>query len=105
MYGDNARPETINHLKTIDGYNIRPCEKGKGSVEDGLEHLKAYKKIIVHPRCKNLIEELSLYSFKTDRLTNEILPIILDKHNHYIDALRYSLTTRIKHRHGPVIFS
>ncbi len=104
MYGDNARPETINHLKTIDGYNIRPCEKGKGSVEDGIEHLKAYKKIIVHPRCKNLIEELGLYSFKTDRLTNEVLPIILDKNNHYIDALRYSLTTRIKHRHSPAIF-
>jgi phage terminase large subunit len=37
-----------------------------------------------------------LYSYKTDRLTGDVLPIIVDKHNHCIDALRYSLEPLIK---------
>ena len=51
--------------------------------------------INIHPRCRNLIDEMGLFSNKTDRLTNEILPIIVDKYNHYIDALRYALSTYI----------
>ena len=98
IYADNARPETINHIRVVDGYNIRPCEKGKGSVEDGIEHLRSYKKIIIHPRCVNIINEFGLYCYKVDKTTGEILPIIVDKHNHYTDALRYSLTQRIKKR-------
>jgi phage terminase large subunit len=98
IYADCARPETINHIKITDGYNIKPCEKWKGSVEDGIEYLKGFKIINIHPRCRNLIDEMGLYSNKTDRLTNEILPIIVDKYNHYIDALRYALSPYIKKR-------
>ena len=98
IYGDSARPETINHLRAVDGYNVKPCDKGKGSVEDGIEHLRSYKKITIHPRCRELINEFGLYCYKVDKTTGEILPIIVDKYNHYIDALRYSLTQRIKRR-------
>jgi len=31
------------------------------------------------------------YSYKTDKMTGEVLPIPLDKDNHCIDALRYAL--------------
>jgi phage terminase large subunit len=92
---DNARPETINYLQG-EGFNIEPCSKGKGSVEDGIEFLKSFKKIIIHPRCKNLIEEFSFYSYKADKITGDILPIIVDKYNHYIDALRYAMEPYMK---------
>jgi phage terminase large subunit len=92
---DNARPETINYLQG-EGFNIEPCSKGKGSVEDGIEFLKSFKKIIIHPKCKNLIEEFSFYSYKTDKITGDILPIIVDKYNHYIDALRYAMEPYMK---------
>jgi len=100
IYGDSSRPETINHIRMTDGYNINPCDKWKGSVEDGIEHLRGYKQINIHPRCKNLIDEFSLYCYKVDKTTGEVLPIIVDKYNHYIDALRYSLTNRIKKKVG-----
>ena len=38
-----------------------------------------------------MIDELTLYSFKTDPLTSEVLPVLADKDNHVIDALRYAL--------------
>ena len=46
--------------------------------------------IVVHPCCKHVIDELTMYSYKTDDLTGKILPILEDKNNHCIDALRYA---------------
>ena len=92
---DNSRPETVSHVKRR-GFNIVSAPKWSGSIEDGLAVLKGFRKIVIHPRCRHAQEEFRLYSYKTDPLTNEILPIILDKHNHVIDALRYALSGIIK---------
>lgn len=86
---DSARPETISHMQRNGFQRIRAAIKGAKSIEDGIEWLKSFD-IIVHPRCKHTIDELTLYSYKTDPLTNEVLPILEDKNNHVIDALRYA---------------
>jgi phage terminase large subunit len=31
-----------------------------------------------------------MYSYKVDPLTDQVLPVLEDKHNHVIDALRYA---------------
>jgi phage terminase large subunit len=85
---DSSRPETISYMQR-KGFKIIPATKGPGSVEDGIEFLKTYD-IVVHPRCKHAADELALYSWKQDPLTNEILPVLEDKNNHVIDALRYA---------------
>lgn len=86
---DSARPETVSYMRR-QGFKIRPAIKGQGSIEDGIEFLKSFD-IVVHPRCKHTADELALYSYKTDPLTGEILPVLEDKNNHVIDALRYAL--------------
>ena len=63
--------------------------KGARSLEDGVEWLQSYD-IVVHPRCKHLVDELRMYSYKRDPLTQAVLPVLEDKHNHTIDALRYA---------------
>lgn len=90
IVADSARPETISYISN-KGFSIIPAEKGAGSVEDGIEFLKSFEKIIIHPRCKHAIDEFTLYSYKKDRLTGDILPIPLDANNHIIDGLRYSM--------------
>ncbi|MEY0066799.1 PBSX family phage terminase large subunit [Providencia rettgeri] len=87
---DNSRPETISHIKT-QGFNISAAKKWQGSVEDGVTFLKGFKQIIIHPRCKETAKEARLYSYKTDRITGEVLPVILDDNNHCWDAVRYGL--------------
>lgn len=87
---DNSRPETISHIKK-QGFNISAAKKWQGSVEDGITHLRGFKQIIIHPRCKETAKEARLYSYKTDRITGEVLPIIEDKNNHCWDAVRYGL--------------
>jgi phage terminase large subunit len=86
---DSSRPETVSYMRR-KGFKIVPAIKGPGSVEDGIEFLRSFD-IVVHPRCRHTIEELTLYSWKTDPLTNEILPVLADKDNHLIDALRYAV--------------
>ena len=86
---DSARPETISHLKRNGFPKIMPAVKGAKSVEEGVEWLNSFE-IIVHPRCKHTIDELTMYAYKVDRLTGQVLPVLEDKNNHVIDALRYA---------------
>jgi phage terminase large subunit len=92
---DCARPETISYVKR-QGFNIIDCPKWKGSVEDGVEYIRSFRRIYVHPRCPNTYNEFKFYSYKQDRNTGQILPIILDKDNHYLDSLRYGLNPYIQ---------
>ena len=89
IVADSARPETISHMRKNGFPKIMTAVKGPKSVEEGIEFLKNYD-IVVHPRCTHTIDELSLYSYKQDPLTGKILPVLEDKKNHVIDALRYA---------------
>ena len=86
---DSARPEIISYMRN-QGFKIKAAKKGKNSIEDGIAFIRNFD-VIIHPRCKGVIEEFKLYSYKTDRTTGAILPKIEDDHNHYIDAIRYGL--------------
>jgi len=88
---DPSRPETISHVARKGPFRIQAAEAWKGSVEDGIAFLRSFQEICIHPRCRHWAEEMRLYSYKTDRLTGDVLPQIVDKHNHCIDAGRYAL--------------
>lgn len=103
LKADSARPETISHIRRKK-FNIGPAEKWAGSVEDGIACLKSFRKIIVHVRCAHVAKEFRMYSFKVDKQTGDILPIIVDKWNHGIDALRYALDGYIRGR-GPMLLT
>jgi phage terminase large subunit len=110
LRADNARPESISYLKRPDKHGKRkhlplivPCEKGKGSVEDGIEHIKSYAEVVIHTRCVEVQQEFLEYTYKVDRLTGDVLPIIVDAFNHYIDAIRYALEPLMKRKRS--IFS
>lgn len=100
MRADNARPETIDYCRRHGFPKIRAARKGKGSVEDGVTFLQGMD-IVIHPRCANTIREFKRYAYKTDSQTGEILPVIEDKNNHAIDALRYAVEGL--HRKGKLI--
>jgi PBSX family phage terminase large subunit len=94
---DCARPETISYMRR-QGFNIDAAEKWPNSVEDGVSHLKGFRKIYVHPSCPKIAEEFMKYSYKVDKQTGDILPIVVDSWNHGIDSIRYGLDKVIKSR-------
>lgn len=93
---DNARPESISYLKRHGIPNITGVEKWKGSVEDGIQFMRSFDEIIIHPRCTETINEFRLYSYKVDRLTGDITTDIVDANNHCIDSIRYGLAPIIR---------
>lgn len=98
---DSARPETISYMRQHGFPKMRGAEKRKGSVEDGIEFIKSFEGVAIHSRCKHTADEFALYSYKEDKLTGEPLPVLEDKHNHCIDAIRYALEAMMM-RHGTV---
>ena len=85
---DSSEPKSVADFKTI-GILAKSAKKGKGSIEHGIKFLKSLE-IIIHVDCVNTKMEFSKYKWKEDRNGN-VLPIPVDKDNHLIDALRYSL--------------
>lgn len=95
---DSARPETTSYLKRHGLPLIQSVDKWKGSVEDGITYLRSFKKIYVHVDCPQTAKEMSLYSYKVDRMSGDILPEVIDKDNHFIDSIRYALAPLIKNK-------
>jgi phage terminase large subunit len=93
---DCSRPETISHMRRHEYRRILGCLKWPGSVEDGIEHLRSYQAIVIHPRCKHTADEARLWSYKVDRLTGDVLPQLAPQHDHCMDALRYALEPIIR---------
>ena len=89
IVADSARPETISYMRRHGFPRMSEAIKGAGSVEEGISFLQGFE-VIVHPRCRHTIDELSTYSYKVDRDTNKPIPMLEDKNNHVIDALRYA---------------
>lgn len=87
---DSARPETIRHLRDHGFPQIQGARKGPGSVNEGVEFLKA-RDVVIHPNCKFTIDNFVLFSWETDKLTNEVLPKLKDGNDDHIDAIRYAL--------------
>lgn len=87
---DSARPETIDYMRRHGYPHIQAARKGPGSLEDGVEFLKSFD-VVIHPGCKHVIDEFTAYSYKVDKLTGEVLPVLDDKKNHVIDSARYAL--------------
>lgn len=93
---DCSLPATISHIRRTWGFNIEGADKWPGSIEDGIKHIRGFKQIKIHPRCKHTLQEARMYRFKVDRLTKDVLPVIVDKHNHCWDGIRYSLDGHIQ---------
>jgi hypothetical protein len=94
--GDSARPETVSYMQQHGYPQMESVEKWSGSVEDGIAHLRQYEQIIIHPRCTHALEEARLYSYRVDRLSGDVLPDVVDRHNHIWDAVRYALAPLIR---------
>jgi phage terminase large subunit len=80
---DSAEPRLISELKNL-GLNIKPTIKKKGSILSGIALMQDYQ-IIVDRESDGVIREINNYVW------HERNQRPVDKFNHYIDAIRYSL--------------
>lgn len=99
IYVDAAEPRSIQFFKN-EGIRAEACSKGKDSVKAGLMFLQDAL-IVVHPKCKNFINELENFSYIKSKQTGEWTEDTTHEYSHAIDACRYAYSdiytkTRLK---------
>lgn len=96
---DPSRPETIEFMRRPENgaYDCQPANRWEGSIEDGIEFMKSFDAIYIHPRCKNAAYEFRRYSYKIDKHTDKVLPKLDEVWNHCLIA-----GTLIRTARGPV---
>ena len=99
VFVDAAEPRSIQFFKN-EGIRAEACAKGKDSVKAGLMFLQD-NMIIVHPKCRNFINELENFSYIKSKQTGEWTEDTTHEWSHAIDACRYAYSdiytnTRLK---------
>lgn len=87
IYCDSADARAVAYFRQF-GLNVLGAKKGKGSVNTGIDFIQSHK-IIIHPRCKEVIREIENYSYLKNRdgqFTNDTD----GTYDHSMDALRYA---------------
>lgn len=84
IIADSAEPRLIEEIER-HGLNIRPTEKGAGSITAGVALMQDYELVITETSI-NVAKELNNYCY-SDRASS----LFIDNYNHAIDAIRYNV--------------
>lgn len=87
---DCAEPKSIDRLRDLGLRHIKKSQKGRDSINAGIDFLSDFQ-IIVHPRCVNFLMEIGNYTWDTDRKTGKKINTPIDDFNHLMDAMRYAV--------------
>ena len=90
IIADSAEPKSIDDIRRQGISRIKPAQKGKDSILNGIQNIQDYK-IIVHSKCENTLLELNNYVW--DNKAGTVLNKPVDDYNHLMDALRYAMET------------
>lgn len=87
---DSAEPKSNDELVSY-GVNILPANKGRGSVQQGIQYVQS-QRISVTKRSTNIIREYRNYLWRTDRNGKFIVPNEPEHaFSHSMDAGRYAM--------------
>lgn len=90
VVADSAEPKSNDEL-ILYGVNVLPAQKGRGSVNQGIQLVQS-QRISVTKRSVNIIKEYRNYLWLTDK-DGKILNVPEDGFNHAMDAGRYAMET------------
>jgi len=85
---DSAEPKSIDSLKS-KGVRIEGAQKGKDSINSGIDYLTEFE-IIINAHLVEFMTEANNYSWAVDRKTNKPTNKPTDDFNHFWDSLRYA---------------
>lgn len=97
VIADSAEPKSIDEIRSY-GVKIVPAEKGKDSVNNGIQIIQDQKCFVTKPSI-NVIREYRNYLWETDK-DGKILNVPEHTFSHAMDAIRYPVSLYKKARHG-----
>lgn len=94
---DSSENKSVGDYRAF-GLSARGAEKGPDSVDYSIKWLQGLDEIIIdNSRCPYTADEFLNYEYARDK-QGVIIPGYVDKNNHHIDAVRYSLEPVWKRR-------
>ena len=99
IIADSAAKGQIIDLRKY--FNIKPCSKGKLSIQYGIEKVSDFT-IYITRHSLGTITELETYRWKEDADGNPTSEPI-DDYNHAMDAIRYAVTYLLNNEHGNLL--
>lgn len=96
IIADSEAPASIAEIKRGEFYNIIPCIKGPGSVEEGIKFMEGLK-IHITKGSTNLIKEVQSYQRKVDKDGN-VLEVVEKSNDHLLDGARMAVFTHYYNR-------
>lgn len=84
---DSAEPKSIDDIK-LYGLNIVAVDKGKDSVNQGIQHVQD-QRISLTKQSTNILREYRNYLWESDEREGRLLNVPSPVHNHCMDAIRY----------------
>lgn len=91
IIGDSAVPQTIEELRQLGLSRIEGAYKHE--VMYGIQKLMNFT-FIIHPKCRNFINEINNYSYAEK--DGESINKPIDKFNHLMDAMRYAVIPKLE---------
>lgn len=88
IIADAAEPKSIQELRD-KGWNVKPCEKGQGSVEYGHQKVNQYRRYWTK-RSINCIKEMRNFRYILDK-DGKLTEKTTHKWSHGMDCVRYSV--------------
>ena len=88
---DSAEPKSIADYRDLGVWNAKAAHKPPGSVEYGMKWLQCRTIVIDPKRTPHALKEITEYEYERDNDGN-VMSGYPDHDNHFVDALRYSLS-------------
>lgn len=98
IIADCNNPLMVNETAKL-GYFVKACEKNTTEIKgviDGIEVIRNFKAINIHPRCVNILREMRAYRWQ--KKGDDILRKVVKEDDHGVDALRYACESYIKNK-------
>lgn len=90
VIADSAEPKSIDEL-TSYGLSVIPSQKGKDSVNQGIQYVQS-QRVSITKRSTNALKEYRNYLWEVNR-EGKIINIPIGIFNHAMDAIRYGFTS------------
>lgn len=102
IIADSAEPKSIQEIRSF-GFRIEAAQKGRDSINNGIEILNRYEKNITK-RSTNIINEYRNYRWQMDAF-GEPTNTPIDRYNHAIDAQRYVCLNKLRKQNEQLSYS
>ena len=97
IVADCSEQKSIEDLKRLGCKRVVACSKGRDSILNGINLINEFH-IYVLSSLENVKEELLNYTWQKDKHSGEYINKPIDKFNHILDGLRYSIMDAVQNK-------